>query len=276
MRKGSIPLALAISLISAVWIATPAPASTPQAGACLVGPTVSKSNYAKVLNADLVKMSRSGLTTGQISQRLARQGITTASRPTSGIVPFTTANDISLPNPSILYDSCSRIWSAYATWNFTSISALAGDRNGPASPQNIGGNDGFGMAFSRNVTSVTSYSLDTWGLGSYYPVSYSRAVPVDAGTDGVAYDGQDAFCSGSPRGPCTVSDYSFYHGSLIYSIGSIGCGTIQAFSKYGHDWSGTSLSGISVGLPLNIQISFSSSSYSWVRASQPSSPVTPC
>jgi hypothetical protein len=119
--------------------------------------------------------------------------------------------------------------------------------------------------------------MATWGVTSYYPRSYSRAYPSDANTYGVTFTGQDRFhCVLGRYNNCASGyDYSFYHGEIFYDIGTIGCGTLQAFSKYGHDWASTTINGFSVG-PWTLGLQWSSSSNRWERVSQPSTAVTPC
>ncbi len=139
----------------------------------------------------------------------------------------------------------------------------------------IGGADGFGISFSRPVTSVYGYNLATWGNYSFFGTSYSRLAPADANTYGVTYKGQDDSCKGAGTGCNTPADYSFAHGALTYQIRTIGCGPIQAFAKYAHTWSSNAVTGFGVG-PWSLSVSWATSGESWERASQPSSVVTPC
>ena len=94
-----------------------------------------------------------------------------------------------------------------------------------------------------------------------------------ANTDGVTYVGQDT--NWTQAGKVGPTDYNFYNGSLAYDIGNIGCGSIQAFSKYGDDWSSTDITGFGVG-PWSLSLQWSSSTSRWAKSSQPPNAVTAC
>jgi len=100
--------------------------------------------------------------------------------------------------------------------------------------------------------------------------------------DGTFYSGQDkVHCknSGTNGGALCVTgydDYSFYHGSLLYSFSNPGCGPLQAWSRYAHTWSSASITGVSLSYPAGLSISLSSTSNAWQKGSSASNQVTIC
>jgi hypothetical protein len=232
---------------------------------------------AATVNNEIVAQLKSGATSRQVADDLlAKYGVVTKTATSDTVTPLSSQGNVSVASPQILYDSCGGGWYVYASYRWNSMTAVHDDAyaGGCGPTCNVGGEDGFGVALSRNVAAVRSYFMQTWGQTSYYPVSSGRTYASDANTYGVTFKGQDRFCPYS----CidhTTPDYSFYNGELFYNISSIGCGTIQAFSKYAHDWSSTTINGFGVG-PWQLNVSWSSSSNRWELASQPSNAVTPC
>ena len=191
---------------------------------------------------------------------------------------LSTPANINVFAPSI-YRNSSGAYIVSAGYQFIGRSALEDDKGGLGciGSCNLGGADGFGVAFSRPVTSAQSYTLATSGVGdatsrNYYVISTSRMFVSDGNTYGASFQGQDA---ARYDGACCLIDYNVYNGTLVYEIRSIGCGVLQAFSKYGHTWSSTAVNSISVG-PWSIGIGWSSTDNKWEKASAPSNAVQYC
>jgi hypothetical protein len=217
-------------------------------------------------------MKIAGKTQQQIDSRLATKfGLIPASTSPRIVTPFdgTGGSALVLSAPTIYRDACAGVYTATANYHFTAWTDGLSLNGG-----NVGGDDGFGIAFSRKVTTVVDYSMATWGKTSHYARSYSRLHVETANTDGVTYVGQDTAWR-NPTQMVGPQDYNFYNGSLVYDIGNIGCGSIQAFSKYGHDWSSTDITGFGVG-PWSLSLQWSSSTHRWEKSSQPSNAVTVC
>jgi len=233
----------------------------------------------RVITDTIFGLLSAGATESQLARELSRIGVENRTQPAdpAGTEPMSTPAIINVARPQFLYDTCIRRWSIYARWDFTNIGALGSELGFTpwCGECDLGGDDAFGITLSRNVRSVTGYSVGTWGIFSRYPLSYDRMFSVDANVDGVGFRGQDMYCKENAFTTCGSGDYSFYHGALTYTIGDIGCGVIQAFSKYGHSWTSSELTGLSVG-PWSIGFQWSNSSRSWERGSLPSSEVTPC
>lgn len=180
---------------------------------------------------------------------------------------------LTVPKPSVYRDSCTGRYSVFATWQFTNIDGIDdGHPLGCVGTCNVSGEDGFGIALNRSVNSVSGYSLTTCGKTTTFACSTSRMHVEEGGAAGVGYAGLDKMYYG---GACCRTDYNFWWGQIVYSIDSPGCGSLQAFSKYGHTWNGTGVN-VSVGVPLSVSLSFSSTSNRWQLGSQPSNSVTPC
>lgn len=294
MRKTAPQLTAAVLATVAFGFAvTPAASSAPDAAPakavlCLAGgePDIARSavDRARTVNDAIVAMLKDGSGDDDIATVLRRDyGV--HSPPAAGhqqVEPLSTGSDIVLRAPRIIYDTCAARWYVYAHYYWNGMGPLTSERQSVLcdDPCPIGGLDGFGLTFSRPVSSVGSYFMQTWGRTPMYPLSTGRAWVEDANTHGVTFVGQDEYCAyvvwGQPGQSCYDNkDYSFYYGELFYMISNIGCGSIQAFSKYGHDWKNTTINGFSVG-PWSLGISWSSSSNKWAKTSSPSTPVVPC
>lgn len=272
----------AAAALAATGIVAPTPAqAAPVSAMCLTAAaqertaTTNGNVLAERLSLKLASLRQKGYSEKKIDSELEAEGIVlTSPRPAaeSQVTPLSTNSIISVPAPTIRRDTCTSQYYVMAYWDFTSMSALQSDAGGCQSCA-VGGDDGFGIALSRKVSTVGGYSVTTWGASSAYPASTSRMAPVDASTDGVGFMGQDRFCRNNTS---CGTDYSFYHGQLVYTIGVPGCGYLQAYSKYGHSWNSSDLSGISIGID-SVGFSWSATSNRWERGgSAPSNSVRPC
>lgn len=285
MRRSMMVITM-LALLAGVVTAPPAAAADATTMCFAAGQPSAPQNdidRARTVNDGIVAMLKAGRSDTEIVSALARDyGVVSPSASVDRVAPLSTGSDIALQAPRIAYDTCAHRWYAFAHYDWTSLAPLRTERQSVfcGDPCPIGGVDGFGLAFSRPVASVSGYFMQTWGVTPMYPPSTGRTWVQDANTYGVTFVGQDEFCSyyvwGQPGQSCyNNNDYSFYHGELMYLISNIGCGTIQAFSKYGHDWSNTTINGFSVG-PWSLGISWSSSTNRWEKTSAPSNAVTPC
>ena len=175
-----------------------------------------------------------------------------------------------------------------ASWQFKNKKELFDEKAFFCSSNcELGGDDAFGFHFSRRVNSVHSYFVQTWGSGgdidkgSAFKVDTERMRPADANVTGVIFRGQDvldvAIGKTDTGGLLSKSynDFNFYNGLLIYEIKNPGCGPLQAFSKYGHNWASTSINSLGVGID-SVSISWTEDSNGWELGSDPSNEVNPC
>lgn len=264
------------SVILAWLTASPTPASagpaTPYFASRLDVAQEDGNAQANALNLLVIGMRRAGMAQPSIDAVLVKEyKLQLVSEPVGTEMPQSSESILTVPRPNIYRDQTTRQYYVIATWSFTSLSALRSDAgSGCTGRCNVGGYDAFGIAFNRRVSSAAGYSASAWGASSTFPPA--SLTMVDAGTDGVATRGQDRMCGGAS---CGALDFSFYNGQLVYSIGTPGCGQLQVFSEYGHTWSTTALTGLTIGVD-NIGISWSPIANGWDNGSLPSNVVTPC
>jgi hypothetical protein len=282
MRTVRVLLASFLVPLMLIGYATAATA-TPQSLNCLG--TISNSKVERQENVSRIisDMHRQRLTADQISQTLQQNcGIERKSKPISTFAPSSTNQDIDVRPPDIFYDHGITEWYVEASFmwpqNFNFFSEIP---FGCLSPCNVGGSDGFGIALSRPVLAVDptrSYNILIHDWNLYWPYTYMDT-PSDANTTGVAFVGQDKYCFSNQGSNCGAenggSAYSWAFADLFYFIEDIGCGTIQAFAKYAHSWSSTSVNGIGVG-PWSLNVQWSSSADRWEAVGPPSVAQHPC
>jgi hypothetical protein len=267
-------LGLVTLLAAGVAAATASPAvAGPQPGLsqCLAPSTTTKDGQAaaEYLSQKMATLRQQGLTVEAIDAVLAKEGVINESgRPAPKPSANSSQGNIGVWAPTIYKDSCSSTRYVTAYWDFNSMSAMGNDA-GNCDYCNVGGQDAMGVAFNRAVGSAAGYSSATWGASSAFPASSGRMWPGSANTTGVVFQGQDHYCHPIICGGS--NDYDFFHGYIVYTIGSIGCGALQAFSLYGHSWGGTQLSGVGVG-PWSVSIEWTDWSAGWNAGSQPTSP----
>jgi len=221
----------------------------------------------------IVQKQIAGASEAEIDAYLQSQfGLTNVSQATDDASIQSTRTDIRVPRPSI-YKNNRGHYIVSASWQWKDLGAVDDDASAWCGNCNVGGDDGFGVALSRNVKSVQKYTVATWGTGiNYYKISTTRMQPSDANVYGASFMGQDRI---HREGACCPQDYNFYNGNLVYEIKSVGCGTLQAFSKYAHTWKSTTVNSIGVG-PYSLSVGWSSSDNKWELASQGSNAVKPC
>jgi hypothetical protein len=262
----------------------PQAAHAAPAGPCAENTRANGGSRSATIHRAITCLVRSGLTLNQVDQAMEKNyHVQARTHHLNGdLQPFTNTNngDVNPEPPTFYYDSGEyggiRGWYVWSFWSWSGSNAWYGlDRESDAcwfsNPCALGGYDGYGISFSRPVQSVRSYEMQTWGVTDYYPPSYDRAHVSDGNTAGATFTGQDEY----KQGLAGENDYSFANGIIYYDVSSIGCGTIQAFTKYAHTWDDTGINGIGVG-PWSLSVQWANSGANWERASQPSSPVTPC
>jgi len=141
--------------------------------------------------------------------------------------------------------------------------------------KNIGGFDGVGLALNTKATipapSSTSvdhsYYMATWGNGNNN--DWTRSVKWAADTNnafGVGFSRQDigyVYCGIS----CGSWDNNMHHGDILMFFDNYGrtCHDYQAFLKYSHTWSSTSVTGFSI-TSKSVGITWSTTSNHWQLA----------
>jgi hypothetical protein len=129
-----------------------------------------------------------------------------------------------------------------------------------------------GMAYNYKVYDAGE-SLTYWGNGLNFP-TVTKTKDTDDTAYGVVYEVQDK--AWSTVGDL-LSDLNTLHGEVVTDYHSLsGCDkNFQAFFKYGHDWSSTSIDGFSIGDD-SIGVSWSSQSHEWAQTAHSTSSLTVC
>jgi hypothetical protein len=163
---------------------------------------------------------------------------------------------IDLPKPFAYYDSTTGYYYADAFFFWNANTYWEGDfpSTGSWTPYigyNIGGNDGFGLVFSRPINRVTQ-SFDVYSdLGN----RTSYATPSSASSYGVGYTKQDTGWVESNR----TKHYDWNHGYLgVYFTAQQPGQQMSIWQEMAHTWSSTSvtINGISyVGVSWNYNVS---------------------
>ena len=193
----------------------------------------------------------------------------------SGITPFdSTAGAVSVDPPTFYFDPEVNEYHVWSFWRWLGLSNVFQDTT--CVPFNlacrVGGYEGFGLALSRRVESVSNYEAQTWSVNGAWPPAFNRMFPSDANTYGATFAGQDEVVNLHHEDGQPYSDYSFYNGMMIYDVSNMGCGITQAFAKYAHTWDETSITGIGVG-PYSLSVQWVNAGHNWETVSKPSSVV---
>lgn len=171
-------------------------------------------------------------------------GLVLVSEPESTIFePLSSGSDVTVDRPYAYFDTQGNRYVAVAKYRWT--------------PErwdgNPGGPDGFGIAFNQTVTRL--------GEGARFCDRYGYNCTsgwIESNNSyGVGFAFQDKYVSGKYRGA---------QGLVTMSFRKNRTGCHQFWSKYGHSWSSTSVTGVSIGSG-SVGISFSSSSNRFTVAS---------
>ncbi len=176
-----------------------------------------------------------------------------------------TGSAISIKTPQIYYDTAVKMYQTSADYDWV-YNAWGADINS-SNVTNIGGTDAFAIGYSRQVVDYGS-TLVFCPTFNGYGISCGWSDNLDyASAIGRGYKFQDR--GQDINGGDEYSTPSFLNvdkGTIVHSFRLSTGGCLQVWSRYGHTWSSTSVSGVSFtyGAP---SISFSSSSNAWSKAS---------
>lgn len=190
---------------------------------------------------------------------------------TSEIAPAATNSDmVAMGTPYVTFDVHQQRYFAVAKyqWKASADSEyFDAPCNSADNPCNVGGPDGFGMRFNRNVTNLGVGANfcgrpnpgRTWAtFGCTSPSN-----PDDNSSAGVSWRLQDRVYK-----TVVNPDYNMHNGVTSMGISGIPCGvTLQAYGRYGHSWSTTSLTGFSVSTS-GFGLSWAGGTQHWGATSQ--------
>jgi hypothetical protein len=260
-------LAVSVAAFVAPTAAQATPVSPDKASAAMTAKQLKiRSN---TIHQALFAMGRAGMSNDQIAQSLWSRyqvRMVTKAAPNAGGTAFSTTNAyLTLPTPSIAYDTQAHIYYAVAYWSFNSnaIGELMSEA-GYCFGCNHGGYDGFGMTFNHAVT-ISGEDATSWGRTScgYYGTSQVPLSRNDSAGD--VFEKQDrsnfSVCN-SPAG-----DYNMYNGEAVTDLtaASVTC-PLNVRSVYAHTWSSASITGASISYN-SITFNISNSFNSWQRTS---------
>jgi hypothetical protein len=226
----------------------------------------------------LAHQHRRGVPSDTIDARLARQ-LCLLRIDHGTLATASSTRHAKVTPPKIYYDSKNHDYFAtlFSDWQDT---AFTSDDDllppllacGATSGARDGGADALGLSFNASLLMGRS-AQSQWGNTCIYAGSTSTR-PCESSQYGVAYCRQDKVGVHDLR----AADLNMYHAEIVQRI--IGtksgkCESVQAFGKYGHTWSSTSVSGVSIGL-WTIGISYSASTHRWYSASQAGGMATVC
>ena len=209
---------------------------------------------------------------------LAERGIVIVSD-TFALENTATNNDmINMKDPFVYYNTQQGRYFATASyqWRLSADYEYFDSPCGSAdSPCNVGGADGFGMRFNRQVTNDgvsgtfcgrQDLDRDWANFGCIYPTN-----PEDNSSAGVSYRRQDKVYT-----TVIKPDNNMYSGTVSMGFHGVPCGaTLQIYGRYGHSWGGTALTGFSVGTG-GFGLSWSDSDQHWAATSQAGSWTRNC
>jgi hypothetical protein len=185
-----------------------------------------------------------------------------------------TGDDLTVPRPQVLWDTSNQRYYAYASYNWKAGSTEdhyydIGNFSGSCvdSPCDIGGYDGFGMRFSRNLQNVSVSSIFC-GRGDLDRdwAQFSCTTPTNPdenSSQGVTWRKQDKIYK-----TVVKPDNNMYIGSTSMVVKKPSCGAaVQLYSRYTHTWQSTSLTSFTIGSG-GWSVTFSGGDNKWNAASQ--------
>jgi hypothetical protein len=282
LRKIKAILTAAVSALFITMPAVPVSAAVPALQDCF-GVTPHDAEEASAhLTKVLRELAGQKYSAPEAATALAAEcGTETISKPVGGATTATTNEAIAMSNPQIVHYPQYGIWTVFADWEWRSA-PYSDATVGCLSPCKIGGNDGIGFSLSRPVVAVETSS--PWAIiaeskNDHFSTHYSTT-PSDGNSNGVSFTGQDSLCiskSGTAdcHGAVGEHDYSWHTGYILMNIKDIGCGSIQAFSRYAHSWKSTAVTGIGIG-PWTVSVSWSATDSQWTAVGPPAEAVVPC
>ncbi|MFF2845033.1 hypothetical protein ACFVT5_01705 [Streptomyces sp. NPDC058001] len=219
-----------------------------------------KSDAGEDITDAVVKLEAKGLTERQIDARLAKdycvERVDTGAGADEIVTMGNPSDEITLYRPKIYKVLKKWEYIATATWKWKKI------------PGNVKGRDGFAITFNNKVTLI-DHSL--WYAGREFYKQKTMTQAESSGAYGVGFTFNE--------GPKLVSkvDMQGYKGgmSVRFKASKSGCWNVQTYSKYGHSWKSSSMTGISLGKS-SIGFSWSNNSNKWQQASQGSKEAKVC
>ncbi|WP_183093304.1 hypothetical protein [Nocardioides stalactiti] len=187
------------------------------------------------------------------------------------IAPTATDNgDISLPRPYVLYNTQQHRYFVTASFEWKSSADywyFDGNCSSADNACNVGGKDGFGFRFNRRVINrvveAAFCGRDNVGRNWSQFGCFEPTNPEENSSQGATYRAQDKLYE-----TVVNPDYNLHTGVISMGIDVIPCGrTLQIFSRYGHGWDDTSLTGFDVSLS-GFGMQWSDSDDHWVASSQ--------
>lgn len=231
-------------------------------------PPMSKAEKAQQ-DADLAFLSSFGGDVLQHESELAERGIYIVSD-TTEIAPVATTNDMVNVRTPYVYCNTQQAryfvvakfnWKASADYEYFDAPCNSAD-----APCNVGGDDGFGMRFNRNVTNLGVSSIfcgrtdpdRTWAtFDCTWPSN-----PAENSSAGVTYIKQDKVYK-----TVVKPDFNMYRGNVSMAFSGVPCGTtFQVYGRYLHSWNSTTLTGFGVSTN-GFSISWAGGGSSWPASS---------
>jgi hypothetical protein len=186
-----------------------------------------------------------------------------------------TASDMLVSPPSLSHDTQAHLYYSITKWGWNNSDWKSDRTFNPGGNNSVGGPDGIATAFNQSLL-MRGYSASYWGNGCASFGTRTTSTASDANSYGAGFSFQDINGSRYTTGTNLCYDYNTLHGQEVISFYASKCITgVQAFGRYGHTWSSTSLTGFSIGKS-SIGITWTSTSNRWYSSSQPSNVVTVC
>jgi hypothetical protein len=235
---------------------------------------------AEQLDKVLTRLTQQGYTDLEIetylSQRLCIVPIDGGVEARSRIeLASSTNSDLKVSPPSLSHDTQAHLYYSITKWNWNNTDWKSDRTFNPGGNSNVGGDDGIATSFNKSLI-MRGYSASYWGNGCAGFGTHTTSTASDANSYGAGFTFQDINGSRYTTGTNLCYDYNAIHGQEVISFKATSCTSgVQAFGRYGHSWSSTSLTGFSVG-PYSIGIYWTSNSNRWYSSSQPSNVVTVC
>jgi hypothetical protein len=163
--------------------------------------------------------------------------------------------EIKISKPEIYNVVGKNLYMARGSWKWIEV------------PNKVKGYDAFGLSFSKKVAPQAH-------VLSYDGEHYKKKTTSQAETSN-SYGSGFIFNEG-PRNP-VYDDMQGRTGTIGISFKAAkkGCSNHQVFTKYGHTWNDSSVSGIAIGTT-SIGFTFTDTANKWQQASHPSSEVKIC
>jgi hypothetical protein len=232
----------------------------------------SEMRFAGASDAEIAK--RTGLE--RKGTKATRTTRVSAGRTPGGAAALASDNRAVTVESSFYYDTVNKRYNAYVDYGWNDYATLG---DGTWWGGNVGGNDALAISFSKSVVQrETPTQWSYWGQLR----KTSSSVPDPAAPPGgmsespnvwsngpasAGFQWQDkvwsGYCGGAEVPTC--AKYNSGHGTLWYNF-TKPSGCLQIFGAYGHTWSSTTVTGLTLTLN-GPELQFSSSSDRWQAAS---------